>query len=198
MESSVLGKTKIIATPGLATEPAGWVARLIDRGRNRDDLAASLIMKASLPILALLCSLALPVCGEGTQVVSTVSGSTLPAPKWDPQSKLWKDLISEKPLPAARPIELRAFTLSGPVLEGVRPLPRQTDLSRGRKILNFPVVRLFVPQRMPSPPGGGGNYFAWGESARPWTAVAARAARGDGYSGHGGEELRNGLMTLGW
>ena len=69
------------------------------------------------------------------------------------------------------------LTLSGPVIEGLRRKPPSEDRSLGRRFLGLPVVRLFVPRSSPSPPDDG-KYFAWGESDRPWAAIAERAATG--------------------
>jgi hypothetical protein len=68
------------------------------------------------------------------------------------------------------------FVLGGPLVEGLRPLPHQDDLSRGQKFLRLPIIRLFVPGPMENPPGGTGKYFAWRneQCAQAWPQAASR------------------------
>ena len=65
--------------------------------------------------------------------------------------------------------------LSGPLIEGTRRQRPPAEQSLGRRILGLPIVRLFVPRPSPSPPEGR-SYFVWGESDRPWAAIAEGAA----------------------
>ena len=70
------------------------------------------------------------------------------------------------------------WVISGPLVNGFRRRPPTENRSLGRRILDFPIIRSFVPEPMPSPPGGG-KYFLWGESSRPWASIAADARRRD-------------------
>jgi hypothetical protein len=66
--------------------------------------------------------------------------------------------------------------LSGPLVDTFRLKARneaQPHRSLGQKILNLPVVNLFVPQPFPKPTGPL-RYFAWGERDVPWTMVCDR------------------------
>lgn len=71
------------------------------------------------------------------------------------------------------------FEVSGPLVETFRG-PRRTwsDLSLGQKIVNLPIVNLFVPQ--PFQVGGrrDSKYLAWGDKDIPWSAVADRGSGG--------------------
>ena len=84
-----------------------------------------------------------------------------------------KELLVVKP---KRPGVLKRVTgvvVRCPIIEGLIPRRPPPGASLGKKILNLPVVRLFAPQPMPEPPGGG-HYFLWSEpSTRPWASVAA-------------------------
>ncbi|HEY2083431.1 MAG TPA: hypothetical protein VGI88_11660 [Verrucomicrobiae bacterium] len=71
------------------------------------------------------------------------------------------------------------FVLSGPLIEGFRKLPPAENLSRGRRFLRLPVIRLFVPKPMPWPDEGG-KYFAWHNSSLPWTLASSRPKIGKG------------------
>jgi hypothetical protein len=71
-----------------------------------------------------------------------------------------------------------SVVVRGPVTETFRMPRNWSDLSPGQKLLSLPIVNLFVPQKMPKPPGGTGRYFAWGESSRSWTDIATGASPG--------------------
>jgi hypothetical protein len=126
------------------------------------------------------------------------AASLRPATNWDADSKLWKDLLTGRTHSSVIRIASSDFVVSGPVIEGFRPRRFTGDRSLGQKLLGLPIVRLVVPQPMPVPPGGGGKYFAWGESRRSWTAIAAGAPAGGEFSGAAGNESHNGLISLGW
>jgi len=67
------------------------------------------------------------------------------------------------------------FVANGPLVETFRVAPRSSgERNLGEKILNLPIVNLFVPQPMPVSRGEG-KYFAWGERPLPWAAVGARS-----------------------
>lgn len=90
-------------------------------------------------------------------------------------SSTWKsDLI--KPKPAVPVIVVgRDFVLNSPLVEGLRKLPPQEDLSRGQRFLRLPIIRLLVPKPMPTPPGTG-RYFAWRNCSQAWPDAASRPA----------------------
>jgi hypothetical protein len=82
------------------------------------------------------------------------------------------------------------IVISGPFVAGLRKLPREENLSVGRKFLRLPVIRLLVPGPMERPPGGTGKYFAWrnDECAFPWAVVASRPVAGSGAGGRWGPD----------
>jgi hypothetical protein len=67
------------------------------------------------------------------------------------------------------------FVFSGPLVYGFRRLPHEEHLSRTRRFLRLPIIRLFVPGPMPVPEEGG-KYFAWrsDECSLPWREAASR------------------------
>ena len=108
--------------------------------------------------------------------------STTTTPKaqtqWNTDPKYWERVLrAPKDLPDLK-IGKSDYVIGGPLIDGLRRRRPAPDLSRGQRFLRLPIVRLFVPQPMPSPPGGG-RYFLWGESSRPWTAIAEGAAAGE-------------------
>ena len=144
--------------------------------------------------MTLLFSAALRPRAADAPLSPAAVASLRPAQNWNPDSKLWKDLLTGST--AASPFRLGStdFLLSGPIIAGFHPRRFTGDRNLGQKLLGLPIVRLVVPQRMPVPPGGGGKYFAWGESRRSWAAIAAGVPAGGG----GENESHNGLISLGW
>jgi len=70
------------------------------------------------------------------------------------------------------------IVVKGPLVDTFRRAPRSSrDRSLGEKILNLPILSLFVPQPMPRP-GRGGKYFSWGEREAPWSMVSASSTPG--------------------
>jgi len=68
------------------------------------------------------------------------------------------------------------FVFSGPLVFGFRRLPHAENLSRGRRFLRLPIIRLFVPGPMENPPTSGGKYFAWRNEkcSLSWPQAASR------------------------
>jgi hypothetical protein len=67
------------------------------------------------------------------------------------------------------------WVVRGPVVDSLSRRPTE-NRSLGRRILGFPIVRLFVPK--PTPPSSETEvYFVEGESSRPWAAIASDARR---------------------
>jgi hypothetical protein len=82
------------------------------------------------------------------------------------------------------------YILRGPVVETFRrPYWSASEGHWTRKLLNMPVVNLFVPLPMPKAGGPPGKYLAWGESDAPWSTISTRE-RGGGSSG--------GLLGVTW
>jgi hypothetical protein len=71
------------------------------------------------------------------------------------------------------------FAVNGPLFETFRnPRRSRPDRSLGQRILDLPIVNLFVPQPMPKPPSEGEKYLAWGDRDLPWSAIADRGMGG--------------------
>jgi hypothetical protein len=89
------------------------------------------------------------------------------------------------------------YVITGPLVQGLRRAPRvDPETSRGQRFLNLPVVRMFVPQRLPTPPEEGTRYFAWGQSARPWAAIATGAPAVARWPDPITHEPRNALVSI--
>ena len=68
--------------------------------------------------------------------------------------------------------------ISGPLVDTFRlKPPTQTDRSLGRKILDLPIISMFVPAPWPKTTREG-KYFAWGERDQPWSVTAERRPAG--------------------
>jgi len=81
----------------------------------------------------------------------------------------------------------RDFNVRGPLFETFRRQRRAPeDRNLGQKILDLPIVNLFVPQPVPVPTREG-KYLAWGERDLPWATVADRGIPGP-----------VGLLTVNW
>jgi len=108
----------------------------------------------------------LPVLGEEGSFTADTSA---PSKNWVVGPEHWDRLIVEKK--EFPPINLgkSGFVLSGPWVDGFRRRRYDPDRTFTQKILGLPVIRLFVPGPMPSPPDSGGRYFAWrSETSRAW------------------------------
>lgn len=132
--------------------------------------------------LLLLFAISLEVTGVSSAGDVQSLFNATPTPKaqtqWNTDPKYWERVLREtKELPDVK-LGKSDYVISGPLVDGLRRRRSSPDLSLGKRILRLPILCLFVPGPMPSPPGGG-RYFLWGESSRPWTAVAEGAAAGD-------------------
>jgi hypothetical protein len=90
-------------------------------------------------------------------------------------SARWQSLLTQRPDVPVIALGRSDFVFSGPLVEGFRRLPHEEHLSRTRRFLRLPLIRLFVPRPMPWPDEGG-KYFAWrsDECSLPWPAAASR------------------------
>lgn len=97
---------------------------------------------------------------------------------WNTNPAHWERMIEQRKTSSALQIGKSDFTITGPLVDGVRRKRTTGERSLGKRLLGLPIVRLFVPLPMPSPPGGG-RYLLWGESDRPWVSVAQGVPAGD-------------------
>jgi hypothetical protein len=153
-------------------------------------------MKKKLLLLALLLALAPSAPAEEPQPKFGDSASTsiLGRTGWNTNPAYWERALSEKRVSPMLRLGKSGFVIHGLAFEGSRRQQSSGDRSWGKRLLGLPIVRLFVPQPMASPPGGG-NYFCWGESDRPWTAIAEGAAAGD-LSNLARHEARTSLISI--
>lgn len=93
---------------------------------------------------------------------------------WEPPK--W-ELPAAEPLP---PLKLGKsdYSVSGPLIDTFRLKPRENEeRSLGRKLLDLPIINIFVPEPMPRPTRQGA-YFAWGNRDVPWAVTAERSISG--------------------
>jgi hypothetical protein len=154
-------------------------------------------MKMKLLLPAILLALAPFAQAEAPQPKDGVSTSTSTPGRveWNTNPAYWERALSEKRVFPELRLGKSGFVIRSPVVEGFRRQRSAGDRSLGKRLLGFPIVRLFVPQPMASPPGGG-KYFRWGESDRPWTAIAQGSAAGD-LSNPVRHEARTSLISIG-
>jgi hypothetical protein len=70
------------------------------------------------------------------------------------------------------------YSVSGPLVDTFRLKPRRPqERTLGRKILDLPIINMFVPEPWPKTTRQG-KYFAWGERDQPWAATVERRAAG--------------------
>ena len=92
------------------------------------------------------------------------------------ESERWQNFITPRKDVSVIAIGRSDFVFSGPLVSGFRRLPPEEGLSRTRRFLRLPVIRLFVPGPMERPPEGGPKYFAWRseECSLDWSHAASR------------------------
>ena len=98
-----------------------------------------------------------------------------PTPNWNTNPAHWERMLEQHKASSALQIGKSDFTLSGPLVDGVRRKRTIGERSLGKRLLGLPIVRLFVPQPMPSPPGGG-RYILGGERDQSWASFSRAPA----------------------
>jgi hypothetical protein len=108
-------------------------------------------------------------------------GAFAPTKTLDWDDPKWWNVMRDKSAAEASPglkLGKSDYVLKGPLANTFRLVPRSSgERSLARKLLDLPIVNLFVPQPMPMLPHGG-KYFAWSESDRPWSMIADRPIPG--------------------
>ncbi len=140
-------------------------------------------MRTKTTVLAIFLASSLFASGEEVQRGLDLFAPARTSTQWQYNPTIRSQLSTNEP---ALKITIRSgeLVLSGALVETFRRPRNWSDLSLGEKILNFPVLNLFIPAKLPRPPGGIGRYFAWGESDQPW--------------GGGGGSSAGVLVSLGW
>lgn len=113
-----------------------------------------------------------------TSTTLNTSGDDRSISRWDTSRDHWEKLLQQKTPRDEVSLGRGDWKLTGPVVSGLRRTRTTGNRSFMDRLRGIPIVRLFVPLPMPNPPGGG-RYFLWGESDKPWTAVACGAVAGD-------------------
>jgi hypothetical protein len=116
--------------------------------------------------------------GEGDEGVLQASPNSISKSVQNTSPAYWNRVIAEQSEISKLKIGRTDFSVSGPLIDVLHRRQPEQDRSLGRRILGLPVVRLFVPRAMPQPPGGG-KYFRWGQSDRPWTLVSENRGIGE-------------------
>jgi hypothetical protein len=129
------------------------------------------------PFLAVFLLAGVPMTHAG-QVPSKVEVTTSNQPDTtlniNPAPEKWNQVITKKSETPQLQIGHSNYVVSGVLVEGLSLQRSSQEQSLGKKLLNLPIVRLFVPRPMPSP-SANGSYFRWRDSDRPWTAIAQTA-----------------------
>ena len=107
-----------------------------------------------------------------------------PSPPFD--ASVRKSLIEQDPKwtvslgqkPSNPTLGKSDFIVSGPLVDTFRLSPRsREERTLGQKILDLPIINMFVPGPMPKPTRQG-KYFMWGERDVAWTVQADRPIPG--------------------
>ena len=138
-------------------------------------------MKAQLPLLCLFAA----TTAFAADTPSDYTATTLPPLRVNTDPAHWDKIITRNQNSPTIALGKSDFAITGPLIEGFRPLHNHEELSRGRRFLRLPLIRLFVPGPMENPPGGTGKYFAWRNSPLAWPVAASRSGIQKGtYSGY--------------
>jgi hypothetical protein len=150
-------------------------------------------------LIAVVLMVPLGVFAEEGLAVFNVSEPVKATTEWKYDPAVWRDLFAEKRDEPTIAIGRSDVVVRGPMVDTFRrPRSSRSDLSLGQKILSLPVINLFVPMKMPSPPAAGGKYFAWGKrdsSSSPFVSSAAAAS--GGFNREVNHEP-TGLIQIGW
>jgi hypothetical protein len=123
---------------------------------------------------------AMQAFAQQERALTASSPSLNGVPTWNLDPAYWETLITadrDSPIRLGR----SDVTVSGPLVFGLRSSRTPADASAARRFVDLPVIRLFVPQPMPTPPETSGRYFAWrGSSPRPWANVSTRGGAAAG------------------
>ena len=152
-------------------------------------------MNTRLLLPATLLALATLAQAEDSQTKTGVSTSATPRTEWNTDPAYWERVLVQKNESQGLRLGKSGWVAKGPVVDGLRRRRSMSDRSAGERFLGLPVVRLFVPQPAPLPPSGG-KYFSWGESDRPWVAIATGAAPGSASSNPVTHEARTSLISI--
>jgi hypothetical protein len=99
---------------------------------------------------------------ESSDIDTSVSYAPEASTRWRTDPAYWDQFITMHNEPPRYELGKSGFNVGGPIVDGLRFHHYPAGRSLGQKILDLPIVRLFVPGPMPTPPEGSGpGYFAW-------------------------------------
>ena len=138
-------------------------------------------MKAQLPLLCLFAA----TTGLAADTPSDYTATAFPPFRVNTDPAHWDKLITRSQNSPVIALGKSDFVISGPLIQGFKPLRSHEDLNLGQKFLRLPIIRLVVPGPMENPPGGTGKYFAWRNCSQAWPQAASRPGIGKGtYNGY--------------
>ncbi|MBC8096090.1 MAG: hypothetical protein H7Y43_09780 [Akkermansiaceae bacterium] len=128
-------------------------------------------MKTKSLLIALLTLTAAPAFAQDARSAFSASSTSLDSIPWDVSQSHWDRISQQRSSIPELHLGKSDFVIGGPLVESFRRKRLPSDASLGRKFLALPVVSSFVPQKMASPPGGTGSYFAWRGNTRSWSEI---------------------------
>jgi len=148
-----------------------------------------------IPALLLAASL-VALGGERAPSDPANASASTSTPAGTARNEALERVLRPKPENPGVSIGKSGYSVQGALVEGLKRQRPAAERSRREKWLGLPVVRLLVPQSEP-PPAASRRYFAWGESSRPWTAIAAGAGPAAAPGNPVTHEARTSLICVG-
>lgn len=137
------------------------------KNRSSADRAADAWLFIIVTLLA--STVCLPAQSDSAEFNSSIP------PNWNTNPAHWERRLEQRKNSAELRLGKSDWTISGPLVDGMRRKRSTGERSLGKRLLGLPLVRLFVPQPMPSPPGGG-PYFRWGQRDQLWASISQAPA----------------------
>lgn len=125
-------------------------------------------MKLRLLIGVALAGFAMSAHAQEQGIESEVFASEKTVIDWD-DPEWWEYFAPRRQNEVEIPLGRPRYSASGPLVETFRPGIPWDERTPLQKITTLPVVSLFVPQPMPTPPAGRPDYIKWGERDVPWS-----------------------------
>lgn len=150
-------------------------------------------------LIAVVLAAPLAIFAEEGPATHDFSEPAKATTEWKYNPALWRDLFTEKRDEPTITIGRSDVVIRGPLAETFRrPRSGWSDLSVGQKILSLPIINLFVPMKMPSPPDTGGKYFAWRKRDSGDSPFVSSAAAASGGFNREVNHEPTGLIQIGW
>jgi hypothetical protein len=122
----------------------------------------------------LLCLFSVSTAFAGDKTTLQYNQSAFPAAPLYSPSQL-RGVLTQKSESPLVTLGKTDFVVTGPLIDGLRPMRHTENMSATQKFLHLPVIRMFVPGPMPTPPGTG-RYFYWknSDNDEPWAVRSSR------------------------